>query len=129
MWVILFTYPFITVVFGLPLLALYFTKGYLPKITALIILGLLIWMIMKKAVVYVEFDTKNIYVKRVNKIITYQYDEISKFNENKEGFLPYSVIVAKYKENKLFHFYCQNEKRKDLDSLLKSKGHSIKAQV
>jgi hypothetical protein len=122
---------FVTI--GLPWLALFLTFGWFIKFLLLLILFFgLKYLIKKPTTLNVEFQDEIIVVKNLlRKKEYFRYDDVSHFYFNFEGFLSFTVVIAKLKpeKGKKFYFCVPDSSKERLNDFLMSKGMGIKDDV
>jgi hypothetical protein len=118
---------------GLPWAALFMTFGWFIKLLLLFILFFgLKYLIKKPTTLNVEFQDEIIIVKNLlRKKEYFRYDDISHFYYNIEGFLSFTVVIAKLKpeKGKKFYFFVPESSKKKLKDFLFSKEIKIKDEV
>lgn len=108
--------------------AAFFVAGnWIVKIITIVLPLIFLYLILKKSVVSVKVYPDRIYVKRPLSEQIYSYDEISHFVFNREGFIPFDIIVAKSSPNKkkIFHFWCPKSNLRELEILFKQNNKKI----
>jgi hypothetical protein len=132
---LIFLFSIITslITIGIPWLALFLSFGWLIKMLLLLILFIgLKYLIKKPTTLTVEFQDELIIVKNLfRKKEYFRYDDVSHFYFNFEGFLSFTVVIAKLKpeKGKKFYFCVPESSKKELNDFLMSKGMGIKDDV
>lgn len=126
----LFSIIIAIITIGFPWLALFLSFGWIIKL--LLILALffgLKYLIKKPTTLSVEFQDEFIIVKNLlRKKECFRYDDINHFYYNNEGFLSFTVVIAKLKpeKGKKFYFHVPESSKKILNDFLLSKEIKIK---
>lgn len=126
----IFIIPVVILLYLLIWLAFFIKFGWIVKTILLIVLGINIRYVLKRKVTNVQFSEDNvtvIYLFGYKK--EYSYKDIKVFRENKEGFLPVTIIIGNLKDKSKFYFYCPSQLRNELDTFLKEKGFKVKPQA
>lgn len=124
-----FIMPFILLLYILIWIAFFIKYGLIIRILLIALLILNIRFILKRKILKVKFFNDEVTVHYFfGRKYNYEYNMIKFFRENKEGFLPITVINGFLKNNGKFYFYCPQSKKVKLDNFLKSKSFRIRHQ-
>ena len=131
LFMLILTWPPIILIAGLIFAAFFVQGNWFVKAVCVILPVLIGYFILKKGILYVKFTDQNILVKRpIGSVEVYDFDDVDYFIFNREGFLPYDVILAKRRKQKkkMFHFYCPLPELDRFKKYLNSFDHKIYPQ-
>src|SRR5699024_2550040 len=92
---------FTMILFGLIVTALIISENILFKVIGVGLIILFIYLAMFSFIVNVSFYHDFVFVCYPGRRIKITYEEIKSFRDNKEGFIPYWVIVADLRKKKM----------------------------
>jgi hypothetical protein len=125
----LFAYGIGLIGIGLPVISLFIAFNYVGKILITLIFLYLLLLLLKKAVISVRFNEDDFVLVKPLLKRELNYSDVHSIRENKEGFLPLTLLVFHLKNNDKFHFYCPRNSRPNFESFLNSKGLKIGSQI